>query len=288
MTPRLATALRLVTLSLALVLRPATADDCCTPQATAKIAAAAGYLDIAGIKLGMEGKQAMDAMKADNAAFKIEPVGVEFRWECATTRVCNTSVKDRKWVTAIRAEVPLTEAKGREAIEADLTLPPNQQVVYFLSRTLQFPASATPTIDSLLDALKKKYGPPTFDYVKMIAAPKLKWIFDSEGKLLTQDQAGKLGLGACEAGVLQPILEVAGTGYRGKSPSMCKGAAVVMAQVAATTTGGNLAGLLEVKMGNFSLANSGMDTTNAALDQLLKQYDDKKLQSAGSVATPKL
>jgi hypothetical protein len=44
-----------------------------TAEATAKIAAKAGYLDIVGVKLGMSPKDAVAAVKAHNAAIVLEP-----------------------------------------------------------------------------------------------------------------------------------------------------------------------------------------------------------------------
>jgi hypothetical protein len=266
------------------------ASDCCTPQATAKLAASAGYLDIVGIKLGMPAKQALEAMKADNPAFKIELQNVDFYWDCATKRVCDLSGQKKQWPSAIKGEVARTEAKGSETLEAHLTLPPNSQVVSYLSRTVIFPNNATPTIDNVLAGLRKKYGAPT--YSQPIGIPQLKWFFDSQGHLLDEGRATKLGVGACQPGDSMPIFDVAGTGYRGKtavSMGQCEsaGVAIVMAQVSPTTTGGNMAGLVTVSMVNVPLLSSAVNTTNAALDHLLKEYDDKKLQQAEKVGGPK-
>jgi hypothetical protein len=245
-----------------------------------------------GIKLGMDGKQAMELMKAANPALKIELQKVDVNWECATTRVCNSSGVKKQWVSVVKGETPYTEAKGGEMIEAYLTLPPNHQVVYYLSRSLRFPNQATPTVENVLAGLKKKYGSPTYDYVKMIAAPKLKWIFDSQGQLLDETHATKLLVGACEAGTSMPAFQAPGAGYRGKIPvsmGQCEsaGVAIVMAEVGATTTGGNMAGVVNVRMVNVPLLSSGVNATNAALDHMLKQYDDKKLQEAEKVGGPK-
>ena len=44
-----------------------------TPEATARIAAKAGYLDVVGVKLGMTTKDALSEVKAHNAALALEP-----------------------------------------------------------------------------------------------------------------------------------------------------------------------------------------------------------------------
>ena len=264
--------------------------DCCTPQATAKIAASAGYLDIVGIKLGMPAKQALEAMKADNPAFKIESQKVEFYWDCATKRGCNSTGEKKQWISSIIGEVAQTEAKGSETLEAQLTLPPNSPVVDYLSRTVVFPKNATPTIDNVLAGLRKKYGPPTS--TQPIGISQLKWLFDSQGHLIDASRAMKLSVGSCEPGTAIPVFNAPGAGYRGKTPvsdgsCVAAGVAVVTAQVSSTTTGGNLAGSVTVRMANVPLLFSAVNTTNAALDQVLKENEDKKLQQAEKVGGPK-
>ena len=125
-----------------------------------------------------------------------------------------------------------------------------------------------------------------------IAAAKLKWTFDSQGRLLDEGQTAKLEVGACEPGTNMPIFDVAGTGYSGKTPvsmGQCEsaGVSIVHATVSPTTTGGNMAALVTVSMVNVPLLRSGVNATNAALDHMLKQFDDKKLQDAGKVDAPK-
>jgi hypothetical protein len=265
-------------------------DDCCTPEETAKIAASAGYIDVVGIKLGMPAKQAMELMKAANPALKIDLQKIEFNWECATTRVCNTSNQKKQWVSVVKGEVPYAEAKGGETIEAHLTLPPNQQVVYYLSRNLTFPKQATPTVENVVAGLKKKYGTPTS--IQPIGSPELRWLFDSQGQLLDESRAMKLGVGSCEPGTATPYLDPPASGYRGKTPvsmGQCEkaGVTVVKASVNPTTTGGNMAGVVMVNMVNVPLLRSAVDATNAVLDHLLKQYDEKKLHEAEKVGGPK-
>src|SRR3977135_10217 len=45
-----------------------------TPEGTAKIAAKAGFLNVVGIKLGTPVKDAVEALKAYNASFKVKSV----------------------------------------------------------------------------------------------------------------------------------------------------------------------------------------------------------------------
>lgn len=52
---------------------PEPSTDFGTPEATARIAAKAGFLDVVGVKLGIPLKAAVEAVKAHNANLKLEP-----------------------------------------------------------------------------------------------------------------------------------------------------------------------------------------------------------------------
>ncbi len=64
-------------------------EDCCTPAITAKIAATTGFVDIAGIKLGMPAQQALNLIKAENAAFKTQLSNNQ-------TSTCNTRRRESR------------------------------------------------------------------------------------------------------------------------------------------------------------------------------------------------
>ncbi|HXX73739.1 MAG TPA: hypothetical protein VEI50_01255 [Nitrospiraceae bacterium] len=65
------------------------------------------------------------------------------------------------------------------------------------------------------------------------------------------------------------------------------GVTVVKASVNPTTTGGNMAGVVMVNMVNVPLLRSAVDATNAALDHVLKEYDEKKTKEAEKLGGPK-
>ena len=60
---------------------PAGVSDCSSPEATSKMAASAGFVDIVGIKPGMTGEQAIGALKAVNPNFKIEIMRSQANWD---------------------------------------------------------------------------------------------------------------------------------------------------------------------------------------------------------------
>jgi hypothetical protein len=66
------------------------------------------------------------------------------------------------------------------------------------------------------------------------------------------------------------------------------GVTVMKAEINPTTTGGSMAGSLVVSMTSIPLLYNGVNTTNVALDDLLRKSEEKQRQEANKVATPKL
>ena len=266
-------------------------EDCCTPAITAKIAATMGFVDIAGIKLGMPAQEALNLIKAENAAFKTQLSNNQVDLQYATTRVPSTGPK-KEWAFAITSTTTFSDASGGESIEADLTLPPTTQVVDYVSRTLAFPKNAIPTVDNLIASLKKKYGVPTLS--QPIGNPQLRWIFDSQGQLLDEAQMRKLGaVAGCDPVTATPTINPPGSGYRGRqavTTVQCQkaGVTVVKAEIAPTTTGGSMAGSLTVSMASIPLLYNGVNATNVALDDLLRKFEEKQRQDADKLPAPKL
>jgi hypothetical protein len=264
-------------------------EDCCTPAITAKIAATLGFVDIAGIKLGMPAQEALNLIKADNAAFKTQVQNRDVDMQFATTRVRSTGPK-KQWAFTIESTTNLSDASGGESITADLTLPPTTQVVDYVSRALTFATNATPTVDNLVASLTKKYGAPTIAQ----QGPKLRWIFDSQGQLLDDARMKKLGqLWLCDVVNATPAIDPPSSGYRGRqsvADPVCEktGVTVVKAEITPTTTGGNMAGTLTVSMASIALLYNGVNATNVALDDLLKKNEEKQRQDADKLPAPKL
>jgi len=264
-------------------------EDCCTPAMTAKIAATLGFVDIAGIKLGMPAQEALNLIKADNTAFKTQLQTRDVDLQYATTRVRSTGPK-KQWAFTIESATTVSDAGG-ESINADLTLPPTTQVVDYVSRTLTFPKNAIPTVDNIVASLKKKYGAPTLSQ----PGPKLRWIFDSHGQLLNEAQMTKLGpLWLCDAVNATPAIDPPSSGYRGRqsvaADAVCEkvGVTVVKAEIAPTATGGNMAGSLTVSMTSIPLLYNAVNATNVALDDLLKKTEEKQRHDADALPGPKL
>jgi hypothetical protein len=139
-----------------------------TPEATAKIAAKAGFLDVVGIKLGTSPKDALAAVKAHNAALALESKtkleyealpGVAMMPVLASTQNAKTSM-----------------AGGIEYMGLLVTYPPNEAFVYGVWRDVSFGRpESRPTVDYIVNGLKKKYGPESAREDALLI-----WLFDAQ------------------------------------------------------------------------------------------------------------
>jgi hypothetical protein len=141
--------------------QPQASGACCTPETTAKLAASAGFIDIAGIKLGMPPQEALSAVKAENPAFKIDLVHMDANWDLLAQLTSDASAAPKKrWAYGIQGEVNSTRSGGGfESVIVTLTVPPNPQVAFNIARKVEFPAQAPPTVENIVAGLRKKYRP---------------------------------------------------------------------------------------------------------------------------------
>jgi hypothetical protein len=148
-----------------------------TPEKTAKLAAAAGKYDIAGMKLGMPLKEAMQALKAHNPKLQMK--------------------KDTIKYDVLGGELlyGLTFTSPEERFIFGLTMPPNPIVVLKLARTLIFTKETAPTQQMLVENLIQKYGPPSYDngpnQLNDANLRIINWLDDADGSRM-KDETGRL------------------------------------------------------------------------------------------------
>jgi hypothetical protein len=116
-----------------------------TPEETAKLAAAAGKYDIAGMKLGTPLKDTMQALKAHNPKMQMKKETIKYD------------------VLGGELLYGLTFLSPEERFVFRLTMPPNPVLVSKLSRMLIFTKETAPTQQTLVEDLIKKYGTPSSD-----------------------------------------------------------------------------------------------------------------------------
>jgi hypothetical protein len=158
--------------------KPLPSPDFGTPEGTAIIAAKAGFLDVVGIKLGMPVKEATDALKAQNAGFKTDPITLR-EYE-ALPGVVMTPV--------LHAPNPAgPNATSGDDFNLLITYAPNEAFVWGIVRNMGFGTNATrPPVDNTLAGLRQKYGPES---TRQPGGDRLIWIYDAQGQQMMGPKA---------------------------------------------------------------------------------------------------
>lgn len=148
-----------------------------TPEETTRLAAAAGKYDIAGMKLGMPLKAAMQALKAHNPKLQMKRDTIRYD------------------VLGGALLYGLTFTSPEERFIFELTMPPNPIVVSKLARTIVFTRETAPTQQMLVAELIKKYGPPSYDngpsQLNDANLRIMNWLDDADGSRM-QDADGRM------------------------------------------------------------------------------------------------
>lgn len=148
-----------------------------TPEQTAKLAAAAGKYDIAGMKLGTPLKEAMQTLKAHNPKLQMK--------------------KDTIKYDVLGGELlyGLTFTSPEERFIFSLTMPPNPIVVSKLARVLTFTKETAPTQQVIVESLIQKYGQPSYDngpsQFNDANLRIINWLDDADGSRM-KDETGQL------------------------------------------------------------------------------------------------
>jgi hypothetical protein len=158
------------------------AEDCCTPEATATIAAKAGFVDVVGIKLGMPVRDAVAAIKKHNQRLQVSTPN-PFRFN---------SLPNVTFAGNVTAQV--MDGSSHETIQMYVTMPPNQDVVWYVQRTIEFDRNSRPSESNVLASLRQKYGPEhgRMDPINTQPLSQLYWMFDANGKPVPEQQAKQI------------------------------------------------------------------------------------------------
>ena len=171
---------------------PLQSADFGTAEATAKIAAKAGFIDVVGVKLGLPLKAALDVLKAHNANLAMEPMTLP-PYEALPGVVMTPAFLSQKNTKT---------ASGQETEQVGLlvTFAPNEPFVWGVWRDISFgKEDSRPTIDTILAGLRQKYGQESFKDV----GTRLIWMYDAQGQQVPEAKAkeilAKCGV-SCECG----------------------------------------------------------------------------------------
>jgi hypothetical protein len=258
-----------------------------TPEATAKIAAKAGVLDVVGIKLGISLKTAQDAAKAHNPSIKLEPK-VKFEFE-ALPGVA---------ITPALAGQSKTADGGSEYIGVLVTSAPNEPLVYGVWRDFWFGQAGTrPPVDTIISGMRQKYGQESVREDTL-----LLWLYDAQKQQVMGPKAKEIW-GKCanhwmtgaeyEPGNIQRQMA---RGYytvsdgRDYHSGICHSHSLVQARYSADQPQGASQPLImnvKVMVSNRQLEASGVTATNVLLTAESTKLAEKRKTEASKRAAPK-
>jgi hypothetical protein len=142
-----------------------------TPEATAKIAGKAGFIDVVGIKLGMPLKAALDVVKAHNPNLAMEPLTLP-PYEALPGVTITPLVQSKKNTN--------TSGPEKEYVGLLITTAPSEPHVWGVMRELYYEREdSRPTIDTIVGALRQKYGQESLN-----ENIRLTWMYDAQGQLV--------------------------------------------------------------------------------------------------------
>ncbi len=259
-----------------------------TPEATARIAAKAGSLDVVGIKLGIPVTEALAAVKTHNANIKMEPKAkLEFE---ALPGVVMTPVLVGQSKTADEAS---------ESVGLLLTYAPNEAFVYSVWRDFWFgKKKSRPPVDTIVTGLRKKYGPESV----RIEDTLLLWLFDAQkqqvmgprAKEIWQKCANHWMTGAVydQGNILRQVMRGYYTVNDGRDyhSGVCHSHSLVQATYSADRPQGASQPLImnvKVQASNRQLEASGVTATNVLLTREANKLAEKRKEEAGKRAGPK-
>jgi hypothetical protein len=161
-----------------------------TAADTARLAAASGYLETGGLKIGMSLKDLAPATRALNPLMKLTNTENVTVWPPDPANMTKTAPPDSPVSPrALTLQTTQGATPGiNENVVVTLAMYPSMPVVTTLNRSINYPAGTGPNYNQILDAIAAKYGQATETQVLSDSANlrmrQLRWYFDSNGKLM--------------------------------------------------------------------------------------------------------
>lgn len=159
---------------------PFQSADFGTAEATAKIAAKAGFVDVVGVKLGMPLNAAIDTLKAHNSNLAMDLLTMP-PYEALPGVVMVPALYSKKYTA--------TSGPEKETVGLLVTMSPNESFIWGVMRELLYEKEdGRPTIETLLGGLRQKYGQESFKDV----GTRLIWMYDTQGQQIPEAKAKEI------------------------------------------------------------------------------------------------
>jgi hypothetical protein len=237
-----------------------------TAAETARLAAASGYLETGGLKIGMSLKDLAPAARALNPLMKLSNTEKVTVWppdpaDMTKTAPPNSPVSVR---TLAMQTIQGATRGTDESFVVTLAMYPSMPVVMTLNRVIHYADGTGPNYAQILDAIRAKYGQATETQVLSDSADlrmsQLRWYFDKNGKLM-------------------PPIAPYSVSPCGGNMANCPDRSMFALNIAASGSG--IVKSMNYEVGNGPLALSAQQATDAYLqavddDRITRQNNDSK------------
>jgi hypothetical protein len=160
---------------------PLQSADFGTSEATAKIAAKSGFIDVVGVKLGTPLKGALDQLMAHNPNLAMEPLAMP-SYEALPGVVMTPLLMSKKGTNTSSNE-------EKEFVGLLVTEAPSEPVVWGMWREVSYEKEVNrPTIETIMAGLRKKYGQESVKDV----GNRLIWMYDAQGQQVPTAKANEV------------------------------------------------------------------------------------------------
>jgi hypothetical protein len=151
-----------------------------TPEATAKIAAKAGFIDVVGVKLGAPLKEALDTLKAHNPNLTMDPMTMP-PYEALPGVVMTPLLSSKK-------NTVVASGQEKETVGLLVTTAPNEPFVWGVMRELWYEKEdGRPTIKTIVEGLRQKYGQESKN-----EGHRLIWLYDAQGQQMPRAKVDEI------------------------------------------------------------------------------------------------
>jgi hypothetical protein len=250
-----------------------------TPQLTASLASAAGFLDVNGVRLGMKAGDALAVLHSHNGLLKITQ-------ETYTHEL----IPGQTLVSGIHAQVPLVAGQIFERFEIALSTQPSDSYVMAVAREVHYPPGKQPTYTSAIEGMRSKYGKENFVPRAAPTGPGFFWILDQQGHPVQGPELERI-VTTCTSPFLvqewQSAVHTVTLGYEEQKHSIgalrCSSYATVAVYFQGSLIPGQTTYLLDnltVVASNGALYRSAVEATHAQYLSVQKKVDSDKMNKA--------
>jgi len=109
---------------------------------------------------------------------------------------------------ATRLHIPAADQQGihDDLIDVFITLPPNRQAIWAVTRSINFEEGKSPSAEALIAGLRQKYGPEMPGAQHFQSGDTLRWVLDRQGKRVADVRCSSFFISNANADTMPVVL----------------------------------------------------------------------------------